>query len=109
MRDIGRELKSAQELKNLGFARKLKYLWAKIILIASLTLELPSASIDVFSFFKLCFLKPTQYFLLKLFDFYFFVGAHNLLKFQKVFVIRHRNKLTPTYNYQARQLTLQAI
>ena len=54
-------------------------------------------------------LKHTPYFLLKLFNFYFFVDAHNLLKFQKVFVIRHRNKLTPTYHYQGRPLTLRAI
>ena len=76
---------------------------------ACLTLELPRASIDVFSFLKLCYLKHTPYFLLKLFDFYFFADAHNLFKFQKVFVIRHRNKLTSTYNYQARQLTLHTI
>jgi len=49
-----------------------------------------------------------MYFLWKLFDFSFFVDAHRLLKFYKFFVIRHRNKLTSTYNYQARQLTLQA-
>jgi len=46
---------------------------------------------------------------LTLFDSYFFVDAHNLLKFQTILVICHRNKLKSTYNYQPRQLTLQAI
>jgi len=65
------------------------------------TLELPSASIDVFSISKLCNLKHRVYFLLKLFDIYFLVDAHNLLKFQKISVIHHRNKLVPTYTLQS--------
>jgi len=46
---------------------------------------------------------------LKLFDIYFFVDARNLLTFQKILVIRHRNKRMPTYNHQAPQLTLEAV
>ena len=75
----------------------------------ALTLELPITLMEGFSFSKLCHLKHTRYFLLKLFEFYFFVDARNLLKFQKLFIILHENKLTSTYNYQARQLTLQKI
>ena len=62
-----------------------------------------------FFIFKALLLEAYTVFLLKFFGVYFFMDAHNPLKFQKVFVIHHRNKLTPTHYYQVRQLMLQAI
>ena len=59
--------------------------------------------------FRALLLEAQNVFLLKLFDFYFFVEAHSVLKFKKIVVIHHRNKLMPTHNYQVHQLTLQAI